>query len=96
MIRDTSREAYHGVDLTAGQAKVIAFLRRHPNKPDWTRNEIAIHSGIPINAVCPRVLELIVSGVLMEMPRRACKFSGRTAYPVALVLEQAQFKPEAA
>lgn len=96
MIRDTSLEAYRGVDLTAGQAKIVSFLLRHQDRADFTRGEIAALSGIPINCVCPRVLELIVSGVLMEMPRRACKFSRRGAYPVAFVPEQRTLELDAA
>ena len=87
-VRDTSLAAYDGVNITASQRKVIDFLERHPMRADWTRGEIATMSGLPINVVCPRVLELIEKGVLMEMPVRKCKFSGRTCHPVARVPRQ--------
>lgn len=87
-VRDTSIEAYRRAAITPGQAKVLAFLQRHPTAADFTRGEISALSGIPINVVCPRVLELVTAGVLMEMPRRKCRFSGRGAYPVAIVPTQ--------
>jgi hypothetical protein len=83
-VRDTSRAAFHGAAITAGQKRVLDFLDKHP-RVDWSRSELATMSGIPINVVCPRVLELIQSGVLFEMPARKCKFSGRTCHPVARV-----------
>jgi len=87
-VRDTSLEAYRSASITPRQAEIVAFMKRHPNSADFTRGEISALSGIPINCVCPRVLELIVDGVLMEMPRRKCRFSGRGAYPVALAPSQ--------
>ncbi len=89
-VRDTSLEAYRTASITPRQAEIVAFLNHHPNAADFTRSEISALSGIPINCVCPRVLELIGAGVLMEMPRRKCRFSGRGAYPVALVPLQRQ------
>ncbi len=83
-IRDTSLEAYASVPINRRQAEIVAFLKRYGGA-DLTRGEVSVLSGIPINCVCPRVLELIEAGVLMEMPRRKCRFSGRAAYPVALV-----------
>jgi hypothetical protein len=86
-IRDTSLEAYRRASITPRQAEIVQFIQRE-RAGDFTRGEIAHYAAIPINCVCPRVLELIEAGVLMEMPRRKCRFSGRAAYPVALVPRQ--------
>ena len=83
-VRDTSLAAYHGIDITAGQAKVVAFLLRNPGKADFTRGELSRQAGIPINAVCGRVNELVTAGVLEERVRRACRFSGKQCHPVRL------------
>jgi hypothetical protein len=82
-VRDTSIEAYHGIDISAGQAKVVAFLLRHPGV-NFTRGEISALTGIPINSITGRVHELIQCGVLEERVRRACKFSGKQCHPVRL------------
>jgi hypothetical protein len=87
-IRDTSIEAYRRASITPRQAEILHFIRgaiRNTGAADFTRGELSHYASIPINCVCPRVLELIEAGVLMEMPRRKCRFSGRAAYPVALV-----------
>lgn len=83
-VRDVSIEAYHSAKITQGQRRVLAFLTQHQGK-DFTRNELARESGIPINVICPRVNELIAAGVLEERVRRGCRFSGKQAHPVRLV-----------
>lgn len=88
-VRDTSLEAFRTAQITPRQGEIVAFLVLNQHVADFTRGEISAHARIPINCVCPRVLELIEAGVLMEMPRRKCRFSGRAAYPVALVPRQA-------
>ena len=64
-----------------GRQRIVDFLARHPGK-EFTRGEISCFSGIPINIVTPRVLELIIAGELQEGERRKCRLSGRNAYPV--------------
>lgn len=84
-IRDTSLGAYDRAELTKGQAKILGFLRANTYRADWTRQEIAKLSGFPINVVCPRVLELIERGVLVELEAtRVCRFTGNAAHPVRL------------
>lgn len=86
-VRDTSIEAYHGIDISAGQSAIVSFLLRHPNIT-FTRGEISKLSGIPINSVTGRVHELIQCGVLEERVRRADKFSGKQCHPVRLAPKQ--------
>jgi hypothetical protein len=86
-VRDTSLDAYHGIDLTRGQAKVVAFLLSHPAR-DFTRGELSHLSAIPINAICGRVNELIAAGTIEERVRRACAFSGKQCHPVRLAPKQ--------
>lgn len=84
-VRDTSLAAYDAAELTKGQARILGFLRANTYRADWTRQEIAKLSGFPINVVCPRVLELIERGVLVELPTaRPCRFTGSNAHPVRL------------
>jgi len=82
-VRDTSRLAYDALDLNAGQFRIVAFLRDHHPKA-FTRAELARASGIPINAVCGRVNELLKLGALEELVRRGCTTSGKQAHPVRL------------
>ena len=86
-VRNTSIEAYYGIDISAGQAKIVAFLRRHPGVT-FTRGEISKLADIPINSVSGRVHELIQCGVLEERIRRACRFSGKQCHPVRLAPKQ--------
>jgi len=82
-IRDTSLTAFDSAKITQGQRRVLDFMSRNPWR-DFTRNELARESGIPINCICPRVNELIAAGVLEERVRRGCRFSGKQAHPVRL------------
>lgn len=69
---DVSRQAFKRVNVTAGQEKIVAFLRARPNlKP--TRGEISDLTRIPINVVTARVFELINDfdpPMLRELPIR--------------------------
>lgn len=88
-VRETSLEAFRGIDLSRRQAEVVAFLKRQEAK-DFTRGEIAKESRIPINVVCPRVLELIESGALEErLVKRADRYTGRQCFAVRLAPKQA-------
>lgn len=86
-VRNTSLAAFDSVNITQGQRRVLDFMCRAPWQ-DWTRNELARESGIPINVICPRVNELIAAGVLEERVRRGCRFSGKQAHPVRLAPKQ--------
>lgn len=66
-VRDTSLTAYQNTYRT-GQAhhkrfKVFECIRDYPT---ITRQQISDRTGIPINVVCPRVLELLDSGMVKE------------------------------
>lgn len=85
-VRDTSIEAYQTAPLGAQQQRIYGFLMTW-DRP-FTRGEIAAMTGLGVNAVCGRVFELIERGKLVELPARKCKFSGRSAHPVALAPRQ--------
>jgi predicted transcriptional regulator len=66
-MKDTSLQAYLAVYST-GKAdtqryKIYKFIS---DNPSLTRQQIANHTGIPINAVCPRVLELLKKRLVAE------------------------------
>lgn len=63
-LADTSRAAFRAVDVTAGQARVLAVFAKWTN---ITRHEIADKSGLPLQSVCGRVNELLKSGALIEL-----------------------------
>lgn len=86
-IRDTSLMAYQTARITEGQRKVLDFMLKHP-RVDFTRNELAQLSGLPIQSVCGRVNELIAVGLLEERVRRGCRFSGKQAHPLRLTPRQ--------
>lgn len=79
MIRDTSREAYDTIApvLSARQAVVLGLLEA--SEP-LTNSEIARELGWPINTVTPRCLELREMGKVVELGKRPCRVTGRTAY----------------
>jgi predicted transcriptional regulator len=86
-VRESSIDCYRGIDLTCGQSKVIAFLVEHPG--EYTRNELAKLSGIPINAVCGRINELIEAGAVEERMRRADRYTGKQSHGLRLAPRQA-------
>lgn len=94
-VRSTSIECYHGIDISAGQAKIVEFMLRHPGI-SFTRGEISQLAGIPINSVTGRVHELIQCGVLEERVRRADKFSGKQCHPLRLAPQQRSLELDAA
>lgn len=83
-VRDTSVEAFHDTkpQHPRQQTRILDILARR-GQP-MTRGELAAMSGIALSAVCGRVNELVGSGDLIELPRRPCKLSGRSAHPVGL------------
>lgn len=92
-VRDVSITAYYqmvnGPQLGEQQRSIYRFLCHNAHR-DYTRAELAADVGIRINAVCPRVLELIERGVLVERPARKCKLSGRSAHPVSVAPQQTE------
>ncbi len=82
-VRETSREAYRYAQrrgITGAQAVRIAVYLF--DSPPRTRAEIARDTGIPINAVCGRVNELVKAHAVDENSARPCTTSGRMAHPV--------------
>lgn len=79
MIRDTSREAYASVAPHIGQKQAVVLgVIRSGN--GMTNAEIAQALHLPINCVTPRCLELRKMGLVIEMGKRSCRVTGRTAY----------------
>lgn len=76
MIRDTSLEAYHDLDLGKRQREVLEWIRKLGCP---TNNEISQYARIPINCVTPRTKELVDKGLVVECERRACHITGRRA-----------------
>lgn len=87
MIRTSSKEAYATVIFCNADAKcrkqIIDYMKKRPDV-DYTRNELCIMTGISINRITPRVLELIKSGDLEELPRRKSPFSSVLSHSVRL------------
>ena len=82
-VRDTSLEASfyirgNGIDLNQ-KGVIYKMIMRHKG---LTRLELSVKTGIPINAVCGRVKELMNGLWIKEGPARKCKVSGRTAAPL--------------
>lgn len=82
-VRDTSLDAYfyirgNGTDLNQ-RGKIYDVLRRWSS---LTRQEIVQKTGIPINAVCGRVNEMIRDGWVNEVGRRECTVTGFDAVTV--------------
>ena len=83
-VADTSVEAFHDTkpQHPRQQTRILAMLERS-GRP-MTRGEIAAISGIALSAVCGRVNELVKVGSLIELDRRQCRITGRSAHPVGL------------
>jgi len=45
----------------------------------YTRQELAVRTGIAINAICGRVAELLDAGDLEEVGRKTCSVTGERA-----------------
>ena len=76
--QETSREAYHKVNLNAKQIIVRNFFKYHPRQ-DFTNAEVAQALGWSINRVTPRTGELVKLGEIEVVSRRACKVTGNMA-----------------
>lgn len=81
-MKDTSLMAYAQIYPAHTQrGKVFRTIKKGP-KSGLTRQEISKKSGVPINAVCGRVNELIQRGSVIEGDRRACRVTGIQAHPL--------------
>lgn len=88
-----SREAYECIRaegmLSRRQAAILQWLLANP-KP-WSDREIAAGMGyLDMNAVRPRITELIKIGLLIEVDSVRCPVTGKTVRRVAVVFEQAE------
>lgn len=88
MIRRTSKEAYESLDLNASEAKVMLFMHSLPNGTKLNRRQISAKSGIPINAVCGRVNELVRKGYLQELAAEQDPVTRKSAHPVRITPAQ--------
>jgi len=85
LVRDTSLSAYDGLksDGRAGaQEQRVLDAMQHGR--DYSLQELARATGMPINAVSGRVNGLKKKGLVVEAPRRACSVTGNTIHPVRL------------
>lgn len=78
MIKQSSKDAYGQLLAINGDCKsrqvILDYMLKHPDT-DYTRGELNILTGIPINRITPRTLELIQMGHIDELPRRKSPFS---------------------
>lgn len=82
MIRETSRTAYHSLDLTKSQQVLMRWFHSQPNGAEFNRRQISQLSGIPINCVTPRVVELLAKGFLEEGEPQLDSVTGKKAHTV--------------
>lgn len=85
-VAETSLIAYHGIrrdgTLSKQQAAIMAVIRY---KRDYSLQEIARETGMPINVVSGRVNELKADRWLVEaLVKRKCSITGRLIQPVKL------------
>lgn len=84
MIRETSRNAYHSLDLNESEKKVMAFMHSLPNGTALNRRQISQRSNIPINCIAGRVNELVAKGYLEELEPERDPVTGKSAHPVRI------------
>lgn len=87
MIRESSKDAYaqllsHNNDCKSRQV-ILDYMLKNP-EIDYTRGELNILTGISINRITPRVLELIEIGHIDELPRRKSPFSHVSCHALKL------------
>ena len=94
-LRDTSIEAFHdhkaSGKLSQQQSEIVDYLLHLAYEEslgyfhdDVTRSELAQALGLRVSAICGRISELLKIGKLIELPRRVCKITGKSAHPVRL------------
>ena len=87
-VADTSIQAYREIPvkrLSASQERLMRVIR---DGCDYSRAELAILTGIPLQGVCGRVNELITAGRLEHGSKRTCSRTGQTINPVRLPIKQ--------
>jgi hypothetical protein len=85
VIADTSVTAYHehrDTGKLSRQANTILSQMR--SDTDYSRRELARHTGLELSSVCGRVNELLAIGLLEELASRRCSITGKTVHPVKL------------
>ena len=84
-VTDTSKGAYRGIKedgtLGAQQRRILRVLEK--SYGPMSRREISEATGIETSAVAGRVNKLIELGLLLEHPRRKCRFSKINIIPVS-------------
>ncbi len=93
---DTRNVNYHSHrasgKLTSQQLEIMARIERSCERygpHDFSLQEIAANTRLPINVVSGRVNELKRLGQLVECKKRPCRVTGRTITPVI----PAKYKP---
>jgi hypothetical protein len=87
MIRESSKEAYAQLIAVNGDCQsrqvILDYMLKNPDT-DYTRGELNVLTGIAVNRITPRVLELIQLGHLDELPRRKSPFSNVACHALKL------------
>jgi len=80
-VRDTSLEAYwQHIESGAAKTQQDRIYMALRVSGGITRTELSRGMGIPINAVCGRVNELIKLGAVRETAKRKCRVTGSNAW----------------
>lgn len=86
-VATTSIENYHEHKDTGRLGKqsraIVEFMAINIDR-DWSRAELAEHTGLRLSSVCGRVNELIHSRHVEPQPNRRCHVTGKTVSPVRL------------
>lgn len=90
MISDTSTKAYKEDALPTLSERQEAVLEALKGLGEATNTELAESLHWSINRVTPRIFELRRQKRVVEIGKRACKITGRTAYVWSAKLVQSQ------
>ena len=81
MVKETSRMALKELEESgkAGiqRAAILKFLITHPRKQGWSRRELQRETKIDINAVTPRVFNLLEAELIEECGNKVCTVTAR-------------------
>lgn len=83
------------VSSGAASRQAKRLLEAMQDGRDYSRRELALMAGIELCSVCGLVNKLVRIGVLVELPARNCKVTGRTVNPVAKPSENLKVGPAA-
>lgn len=91
MIRDTSLSTYDELRGSGrlGRQQQTILDQVQPGR-NYSLRELAVVTGLEINAVSGRVNDLKKLGLLEEAPARKCSITGRTVHPVRLPAKQGE------